>query len=149
MCRCLDVGWCAQYVEDTHTTSFVEESFYVVQQSSSRALATGSTTCVCGVINTVVASLEGVVCAELTARLERAAAGCGSAPVVTPAGGGGSTGTGGGDADGGVGHGGRLRLSPEFLQLAVAVNNVEVRGTRGGGRWRRACAQLHSGVGLL
>ncbi len=104
---------------DSHTNSFVEECFYVLQQSSSRALATGSATCVCGVLNTVVASLDTIVLGELLSRLERAATACGTVGVVADV----PVAPGGGED----GAHGQPCLSPEFMSLAVCVNNVEVR----------------------
>ena len=100
-------------LEDSHTSSFVEESFYVLQQSSSRALATGSATCVCGVMNSVVGTLEAAVLGETVSRLDRCASSCGTVGVVA-------------ESSGSDAHA-QPCLSPEFMALAVCVNNVEVR----------------------
>ena len=102
---------------DSHTNSFVEEAFYVVQQSGSRATATGSAACICGVINSVVGTLESVVLATLVSRLETSAANCGTVGVVAVDAGVG--GVAGDDPRTGT-------LSTEFYELAVAVNNIEV-----------------------
>ncbi len=91
----------------------MEESFYVLQQSSSRALATGSATCVCGVMNSVVGTLEAAVLGETVSRLDRCASSCGTVGVVA-------------ESSGSDAHA-QPCLSPEFMALAVCVNNVEVR----------------------
>ncbi len=82
-----------------------------------RALATGSAECVCGTVNYIVRCLEASLLSEVSARLDRAATQCGNAGVAAT-----------GDGSAAAGDGPAVaKLSKEFVQLAVTVNNIEVR----------------------